>query len=272
MRFRLVALPAFAVAVLLTATAPGRAQALRGEIEAIVQEYIATHPDEMGDIIKDYLTKHPEVLQQALTELLKRRVPGSVPATANGSAAPNADKTALVRSNAALLFNSAHQVTLGNAQGEVTMVEFFDYSCGFCKRALADMLDLMKDDPKLRIVLKELPILGPGSREAAQVAVAVRMQDPDGARYLAFHQKLLSDRGPTNKARALEVAREVGFDVARLEADMESEEVRISLDESASLARALGINGTPSYVVGETLVVGAVGVAALKDKVQLARK
>src|SRR6202789_1086242 len=86
-------------------------------------------------------------------------------------------------------FNSPRNVTLGNKSGDVTFVEFFDYNCGYCKRAMTDMLDLMKSDPKLKVVLKEFPVLSDGSVEAAKVAVAVRMQDPGGDKYLAFHQK-----------------------------------------------------------------------------------
>ena len=110
---------------------------------------------------------------------------------------------------------------LGNPQGDVTFVEFFDYNCGYCKRAMTDMLDLMKNDPKLKVVLKEFPVLGPGSVEAAQVAVAVRMQDKTGKKYLEFHQKLLGGRGQADKARALAAAKEVGLDMARLEKDMD---------------------------------------------------
>jgi protein-disulfide isomerase len=91
---------------------------------------------------------------------------------------------------------------LGNKDGDVTFVEFFDYNCGYCKRAMADMLDLMKTDPKLKVVLKEFPVLSQGSVEAAQVAVAVRMQDPSGKKYLDFHQKLLTGgAGRTKRAR-----------------------------------------------------------------------
>ena len=108
----------------------------------------------------------------------------------------------------------------GNPQGDVTFVEFFDYNCGYCKRAMDDMFALMKSDPKLKVVLKEFPVLGPGSVEAARVAVAVRMQDKTGKKYMDFHQKLLSGRGQADKARALAVAKEVGLDVARIERDM----------------------------------------------------
>jgi protein-disulfide isomerase len=262
------------VAVLCAAlSTAGRAQSLRDQIEDIVRDYIATHPDEVGRIAKQYLVQHPEVFQEILAEMLKKRVAA---ANANGNAATAAndstDKSALVKSNAALIFGSARQVTLGNSDGDVTLVEFFDYNCGFCKRALPDMVGLMKSDPKLRVVLKEFPILSAGSVEAAHVAVAVRMQDTDGTKYLDFHQRLLGGHGPANKASALAAAQQAGLDVTRLEKDMDSDEVKATLDEDMTLARTLGLNGTPSYVIGNNVVIGAVGVAALDDKVKLARQ
>src|SRR5256886_5656117 len=130
---------------------------------------------------------------------------------------------------------------------------------------MADLSDVMKDDPKLKVVLKELPVLGRGSVEAARVATAVRMQDRTGKKYLEFHQKLLGGRGQADKARALAVAKEVGFDMARIEKDIAGDEVKATLEESMKLAEALGLNGTPSYVVGNDVVVGAVGLGALKE-------
>jgi protein-disulfide isomerase len=179
---------------------------------------------------------------------------------------------AAVSENQAQIFNSTHQVTIGNAKGDVTMVEFFDYNCAFCKRALSDMMNLMKADSKLRVVLKEFPVLGEGSKEAAQVAVAARMQDKSGGKkYLDFHQKLLGGRGQADKARALAVAKEVGFDMGRLEKDMASEEVNATIEENFKLAEAMGLNGTPSYVIGSDVVVGAVGLDALREKLNIAR-
>jgi protein-disulfide isomerase len=151
------------------------------------------------------------------------------------------------------------------------MVEFFDYNCGFCKRAMTDMLDLLKNDGNLRFVLKEFPVLGEGSVDAAHVAVAARMQDKTGKKYLDFHQKLLGGRGPADKARALAAAKEAGFDVARIEKDMQSPEVKATIDENMKLAEALGVNGTPSYVVGNEVVVGAIGLDALKKKIDAER-
>jgi protein-disulfide isomerase len=222
--------------------------------------FSALQKNEIEKIIRDYIVSHPEVLQDAMAELDKRQ------------AAADAEKAqAAVAANAATLFNSSRQVVLGNAKGDVTLVEFFDYNCHFCKGALPTLMQLMKDDGKLKVVLKEFPVLGPGSVEAAKVAVAVRMQDKTGKKYLDFHQKLLGGRGQADRARALAVAKEIGLDMGRLEKDVASDEVKATIDESMKLAEALGLNGTPSYVVGSDVVVGAVGLAALKEKVETAR-
>jgi protein-disulfide isomerase len=224
------------------------------------QSFTDQQKNELGAIIRDYLVNHPEVLQEAMAELEKRQ-----------TLAEAEKNKAAVKSNAQALFDSSHQVVVGNPQGDVTLVEFFDYNCGYCKRALADMMELMKDDGKLRVVLKEFPVLGPGSVEAAQVAIAARMQDKSGKKYLDFHQRLLGGRGQADRAKALAAAKDAGFDMARLERDLTSPEVKATLDESMKLAEQLGLNGTPSYVVGSDVVVGAVGAAALKDKVKTAR-
>ena len=209
----------------------------------------------IGILVKNYIAAHPEIVQDALDALDKRQKDA------------DADKArATIKDNNATIFNSAHQVVLGNPQGNVTMVEFFDYNCAFCKRALPDMMSLLSANPNLRFVLKEFPVLGDGSVEAAHVAVAARMQDPTGKKYIEFHQKLLGGRGAADKARALAVAKEVGFDMARIEKDMDSPEVKTTIDEDMKLADALGVNGTPSYVIGDEVVVGAVGFDELKAK------
>jgi protein-disulfide isomerase len=136
---------------------------------------------------------------------------------------------------------------------------------------MIDMLELLKSDHKLKIVLKEFPVLGQSSVEAAQVAVAARMQDPAGKKYLDFHQKLLGGRGQADKARALAAAKEAGFDIAKIEKDMTSAEVRATLEENFRLAESMGMNGTPSYVIGKQVVVGAVGLENLKEKINTAR-
>jgi protein-disulfide isomerase len=212
-------------------------------------------------IVKEYLLSHPELVQDVMTELDKRQ-----------TAAAAEKHRAAVGEYSTAIFASPRQVTLGNPQGDVTLVEFFDYNCGYCKRAMSDMLELLKDDSKLKFVLKEFPVLGEGSVQAAQVAAAVRMQDKSGGKkYLEFHQKLLGGRGQADKARALAVAKEVGFDLDRIEKDIASDEVKAQLEESFKLAHALALTGTPSYVVGSDVVVGAVGLNALREKVNTAR-
>src|SRR5213083_875148 len=242
--FRLLAPALFALALCGTppsASAQSFSDSQRGDIETIV---------------RNYLLAHPEVLEEAMAELSKRQ------------AAAEAQKhEAGVARNAETIFNSPRGVVLGNKDGDVAFVEFFDYNCGYCKRAMADMLELMKADPKLKVVLKEFPVLSAGSVEAAQVGVAVRMQDPAGKKYLDFHQKLLGGRGQADKARALAAAKDAGLDMTRLEKDLASPEVRATLEENYKLAEAMGMNGTPSYVIGKQVVIGAVGVETLREKI-----
>jgi protein-disulfide isomerase len=228
---------------------------------AQAQSFSGDQRREIERIVKDYLLSNPELLQDVMNELEKRQ------------ATAEAEKhRAGVKEHSAALFSSPRQVTLGNPQGDVTVVEFFDYNCSYCKRAMYDMLDLLKSDAKLKFVLKEFPVLGEGSIQAAQVAAAVRMQDKTGGKkYLEFHQKMFSGRGQADKARALAVAKEIGLDMARIEKDIAGDEVKATLEESFKLAEALGLNGTPSYVVGNDVVIGAVGVNLLKEKVNAAR-
>jgi protein-disulfide isomerase len=227
---------------------------------ASAQSFSEPQRGEIEKIVRDYLLSHPEVLEEVSAELSKRQ-----------TAAETEKHEAAVAKNAQAIFSSPRGVTIGNKDGDVTFVEFFDYNCGYCKRAMADMLELMKADPKLKVVLKEFPVLGPGSVEAAQVAVAVRMQDPTGKKYLDFHQKLLGGKGQADKARALAAAKEAGVDMARLDKDLASPEVRATLEENFKLAEDMGMNGTPSYVIGKQVVIGAVGVDNLKEKIGVAR-
>ena len=246
---------------LLRSTAAALCLAVVAAAPAYAQGFSDTQRGEIERIVREYLVAHPEVLQEAMSELEKRQ-----------SAAELEKQVAGVKQHKEVLFNSAHQVTLGNPKGDVTMVEFFDYNCGYCKKALGDMLTLLKTDPNLKVVLKEYPVLGPGSLEAAQVAVAARMQDKTGKKYLDFHQRLLGARGPADKAHALAAAKDAGFDVARLEKDLASDEVRETLRETMKIADAIGLNGTPSYVIGSDVVIGAQGYDVLKEKVDAARK
>jgi len=177
-----------------------------------------------------------------------------------------------IKVNYATIFDSPHDVVLGNLHGNVTIVEFFDYNCGDCKHALPGMMKLLQTDPNLRFVLKEFPILGQGSVGAAHVAVAARMQSPTGTKYIEFHQKLLGGHGTAGKTRALAVAKEVGFDMGQLMKDMDGDEVKTTIAEDLRLADTLGIEGAPSYVVGDEVVFGELGYDELARKIAALRR
>jgi protein-disulfide isomerase len=214
---------------------------------------------EIGAVIREYLLANPEVLEEAIEVLQKRR-----------EAEQAAAHEKAITEKAGLIFGSEHQMVLGNPEGAVTMVEFFDYNCGYCKRAVPDMTALLAANPDLKVVLKEFPILSEGSAEAARVSIAVKDIAPE--RYLDFHQALFARPGPADEKKALDVARELGLDADALEAAAAKESVNANILEVHELATALGISGTPSYVIGKELVPGAVGYDGLQEKVAAARE
>jgi len=251
MRFKFAACFAGALA-LATVLAPIRM--------AAADDFTPEQKKELGAFIKDYLVNNPDVLREAIDALDK-----------HDKQVAEAERQKMVGNHADMLFSSKFQATVGNPKGTATLVEFFDYNCHYCKGALVDMARLMKDDPNLKLVLKDFPVLGPGSVEAAKVASAARNQLP-GDRFWQFHNKLLVMSGPIGKVEALAVARELGLDMDRLAKDMESPEVMTGLQEVMGMADSLQINGTPSFVVGQEVVVGAVGYEQLKEKIDAVHK
>lgn len=221
----------------------------------------ASDKNEVEQIIRDYLMKNPELLRDVMQELERKM-----------ASEENERRAGALKELGKLIYDSPRGIVVGNPKGDVTVVEFFDYNCGFCKRAMDDMMKLIATDPKLKFVLKEFPVLGQSSLDAAKVGIALHMQDKDGKKYLKFHQTLLSGRGEVNRDRAMAAAKDAGADMARLEADLKSPEIDASLQESGKLADALGISGTPSYVMPNEVVPGAVGVAELKKRVEAVRK
>src|ERR1700678_3854062 len=223
-------------------------------------EFTPAQKQELGAFIKDYLVNNPDVLRSAIEALDK-----------HDKEAADSERQKVVNTQSSALFSSKYQATLGTPKGSATLVEFFDYNCHYCKGALPDVTRLLKDDPNLRIVLKDYPVLGPGSVEAAKVASAVRNQLP-GDKFWAFHTKLLAMHGPIGKAEALSVAHDLGLDMDKLSKDMENHEVETGLREVMGMADSLQINGTPSFVVGQEVVVGAVGYDELKGKLDSVHK
>ena len=201
-------------------------------------------------IVRDYLIANPELIQEAIQVLQAKR-----------EAAENARAKAAMAAHGDAL--RAHPMTpvSGNASGDVTVVEFFDYQCGYCKRSLASMIGLLKSDKQVRVVWKELPILGPASRFAARAAMAAKKQK----KYFQFHVALMGARGRLTEQNVMDVAKDVGLDVARLRGDMEDPRIEAYLDETQQLATALGIRGTPAFVIGDTVVRGAIDEADMKQ-------
>jgi len=215
---------------------------------------------ELGAFVHDYLISHPEVLREAIDALDK-----------HDKEATEAARQKAVATYAPEIYHSKFQADVGNPSGNATLVEFFDYNCHFCKGALPDIARLLKEDPNLHVVLKDFPVLGPGSVEAARVASAARKQLP-GDRFWDFHYKLLGLHGPVGKAEALGVAKEMGLDMDQLQKDMASRDIDSGLRQIMAMADALQINGTPTFVLGDSLVVGAVGYDELKAKIDAVHK
>lgn len=209
---------------------------------------------EIETVIRDYLLRNPEVLLEALDVLETRRAEEA--RVAQGTALESAGPQ---------LTSSPDGTVLGNPDGDVTLVEFFDYNCGYCKRALADKDTLLANDPQLRIVLKEIPVLGPPSEAAARVSLAVRATAP--TQYAEFHNRLLASRGVADEARAYAVVQELGIDEAGVRAAVDTPAVAQALEESGRLAGLLQIDGTPTYVLGNEIVPGAVGAEILAGKI-----
>ncbi len=223
-------------------------------------DFTADQKDEIGKIVREYLVANPEVIKEAIEELGKRE---------KAAEADTRKKT--IAANAEKIFNSPNQAVVGNPNGDVTLVEFFDYNCGYCKQALASVSKLIDGDPKLRVVLKDFAILGPDSVDAAHVATAARMQLPSD-KFWEFHKKLLATRGHIGKAQALAAAKEVGADMDRLEKDADGPEAQAALKEVATLAEKLKFDGTPSWVIGNDAFVGGAPYAQLKAKLDNMRK
>ncbi len=223
-------------------------------------EFSAAQKAEIELVVKSYLIKNPEILREIAAEL-----------DARDKLAESKARQQIVGDPASALFDNANQAVIGNPGGAITFIEFFDYNCGYCKRALGDLARLMKDNPDLKVILRDLPILSPGSVDAAKIANAASIQ-LKGAKFWEFHQKLLGSRAPVGKAEAIAAAKDAGVDVDRLTKDAASPVVSAAVDQSMDLAKNLNITGTPSYVVGDEVVVGAVGYNDLQAKIVNIRK
>jgi protein-disulfide isomerase len=211
--------------------------------------------DRIEKIVRDYLLREPQIIYEALQELQRREAEAAA-----------VQQRAAIAANETQLFDAAHTPVGGNPDGDVTLVEFFDYRCAYCRRVVPSMQALLDEDPKLRLVFKELPVLGPESVQAARAALASRKQ----GNYVPFHFALMTaDDLSIEGIRA--VAAAVGLDADRLEADMTSAEVNAAIEANYALANELGIEGTPAFVIGDQLIPGAVDKTRLEQLIREAR-
>jgi protein-disulfide isomerase len=202
----------------------------------------AAQRKEVEGIVRKYLLENPEVLieMQAVLEAQMDKI-----ASARMSAA--------VKEHAKEVFQPASSPVVGNAKGDVTVVEFFDYNCSFCKRALGDVARLVDSDKQVKVILREFPVLGKESVQAARVALAARLQ----GKYWEFHRAMLASPGQASEASALRTAEKVGLDIARLKKDMASPAVQREIEETHALAKKLGIQGTPYFLIDDRIIPGA---------------
>jgi protein-disulfide isomerase len=227
----------------------------------------ATAGDELNDaqklevekIIQDYIAKNPEVLIRAMQDYQIRQQAAKQEKARNNMITLAAD----------LNTNPASPV-IGNPDGDVTIVEFFDYRCGYCKKVFPTIQALLKEDGNIRYVLKEFPILGPQSVIASQVALAVWNKAPE--KYRDFHTALMTVRGQLSEKRVLSIAEDLGLDASIIARAMNEAPVTNELNKNMRLAQSLGIEGTPAFIIGQELAPGAIGMDELKKMVATARK
>ncbi|RXF73981.1 DsbA family protein [Hansschlegelia zhihuaiae] len=197
--------------------------------------------NEIRGVVREYLIQNPDVLYEAQQEWNRRQ---------QAKLAEKRDAT--LKNYVAKLDQSKLHAVLGNPKGDVTLLEFFDYNCGFCRRAIKDIDKLVDSDPKLRVVVMELPVIREESVGAAQVSIAVNRIAPE--KFRAFHDKLLGQQALATRDKAMAVAKELGVDPAKLTAAMTAPEVEATLMESKELADDLGVEATPTYVIGDAVV------------------
>lgn len=219
-------------------------------------------PDQVQQVervIREYLLKHPELLVEMSNTLRAQQEKAKL----------DRAQQMIVASQTQLL-NDPNSFAAGNPTGDVTIVEFFDYQCGYCRRVHPTLTTLLQQDTGVRLVLKELPILGPGSETAARAAIASLSTQPD--KYYAFHAALMQNQAALDEAGVLAIAGGVGLDVDKLRSEMATPRVTGVITANRTLAQTLGVDGTPAFVIGNRLVPGALSLERLQEMVQQQRK
>jgi len=207
------------------------------EIESLVKKYIAENPELILQSVKQYQEDQERKQMQSAQDNLKQYQS---------------------------FFADKDLPMAGNPDGDVTVVEFFDYNCGYCKKAFEDVQTLVKEDKNLRVVLMDMPILSPSSQKMSEISLAAHKQ----GKYFEMHTALMDYRGSQSESAFLKLAEDIGLDMEKLKADMKSAEIQAAIAKTKQVAQALGIRGTPGFVVGEKLYPGYVGIEALRNAIK----
>jgi len=225
----------------------------------VVEETTGTDAgrDEIRDTVREYLLEHPAVIVEALEALQNRRQKADQ-ARARGALAASRDA----------LVNDSRDPFIGNPDASITLVEFFDYQCPYCKRMAQDLAAVAEEDSDLRIVFKEFPVFGEPSALAARAALAANKQ----GKYLEFHMALMELPGAPSESTIAHLAERTGLNLERLRADMESEEITSMLAETNRLAQRIGVPGTPAFIVRNELIPGAMSPENLREFIARMRK
>ncbi|HBR69954.1 MAG TPA: thioredoxin [Rhodospirillaceae bacterium] len=206
---------------------------------------------EIKKMIEDYLMENPQVIMKSVEEYQKLQEKG-MEAAASAKVVEHQD-----------FLVSKDAPSAGNPDGDVTVVEFFDYNCGYCKRALSDIQELIGQDPGVRFVFHELPVLGPSSALAAQWALAAHKQ----GKYFEYHAALMTHNGNKDEAELTGIGTQLGLDTEKLKQDANSPEIQAMLQKGIEVSRDLGIQGTPGFVIGDRIVRGYIGPEGLKGAI-----
>lgn len=220
------------------------------------QQFTPKQVEAIEKIVQDYLLTHPEIIPQAISALQEKE-----------RMAQETEAQRYLNDKGGEIFKDPAAPVLGNPDGDVNVVEFVDYNCGYCKAVHAAVKDAVKADGKVRLIYKELPILGETSVVAARAALAANMQK----KYAEFQEALIKNRGPLSEDAIMKIAEQTGLDMEKLKADMASPDVEAALQKNQIQARNLAIRGTPSFIVGSRVIYGAVDKGTLKQLIDQSR-
>jgi protein-disulfide isomerase len=206
--------------------------------------------------IRGYLLENPEIIMEVIGILDERRALGDAAAEAS-----------LVTDNSSAIYDDGYSFVGGNPDGDITIVEFVDYQCGFCRKSHPEVRELISADGGIRLIIKELPILGPGSELASRAAISTLISEGPEA-YERLNLALMTLQGQVTEASLDSALAEAGLDVATIRAGMDADEVTRRLEDTRGLAQALAISGTPTFVFGDRMVRGYVELAAMRGLVE----